>query len=315
MRTRVTPAAGAAVMATGIVSVGLHLAGADRLSAALLLVAIVLWALLGAVFLARLAGDRPEWTREAVTPPALTGVAATGVLGTRIALGGGHALAGAALAVAAALWAALIVGVVRGLRGRLPGAAELVTVSTQALAVLGGTLAAVAGARWLLWPASVLLAVGLVLYVRVLVRFDYGQLRTGRGDHWVIGGAVAISALAASKLAAATAPAGAVRWETGADGLARGVTAVLLAVALGWYAVLVVCEIRWPRLSYDVRRWSTVFPLGMTAAATISAGTVLKAGRLTSLGEVLLWPAVAVWAVVAVGALRHLPALLKPGAP
>jgi hypothetical protein len=30
-------------------------------------------------------------------------------------------------------------------------------------------------------------------------RFDLGQLKTGRGDHWITGGVLAISALAAGK--------------------------------------------------------------------------------------------------------------------
>jgi tellurite resistance protein TehA-like permease len=79
----------------------------------------------------------------------------------------------------------------------------------------------------------------------------------------------------------------------------------ILAVAFAWYALLVYSEISRPRTGYDGRRWSTVFPLGMTAAAAMTAGTVSHLHWLKVLGEVLLWPAIAVWAVVAVGAVRH----------
>ncbi|WP_018656204.1 tellurite resistance/C4-dicarboxylate transporter family protein [Actinomadura flavalba] len=298
----VTPAWGAEVMATGIVSVGLHLAGVEWASLALLVIAAVLWVLLGAVFAGRLGADRARWTREAVTPAALTGVAGTGVLGVRLSLLGWRGVAALLLVIAAVLWAVLLPAVVRHLRDRLPGAAYLVCVSTQSLAVLAATLAATEPGAWpfgwLLWPAGLLFLVGLALYAMVLSRFDLAQLRVGAGDHWVAGGALAISALAAGKLAAAT-PA------TARDPLVWATLAVL-AAALAWYAVLVVCEVRWPRWRYDVRRWSTVFPLGMTAVATITAASVAGLSWLGTAGEVLLWPAVIVWAVVGTGALRHL---------
>jgi tellurite resistance protein TehA-like permease len=82
------------------------------------------------------------------------------------------------------------------------------------------------------------------------------------------------------------------------------VTAVLIGVALAWYAVLVYCEVRWPRLRYEVRRWSTVFPLGMTALAAMVAGAVLDSAVLRVIGRTLLGPALVVWAAVAVGLVR-----------
>ncbi|MQY09073.1 hypothetical protein ACRB68_71850 [Actinomadura sp. RB68] len=283
-------------MATGIVSVGLHLAGAGWPSVALLAVAAALWAALGAGFARRLARDRRGWADDAATPAALTGVAGTCVLGVRLSLLGWDAAAAVLLGGSAVLWAVLLPRVVRRLHGRVPGAAYLVCVSTQSLVVLAGTLAVSLPARLLLWPAIALFVLGLVLYCAVLAQFDFGQLRTGAGDHWVAGGAVAISALAAAKLTAAA---------TSGQGVLRAAALALLAVALAWYAVLVCCEIRWPRPHYDLRRWSTVFPLGMTAVATITTGTVAHAGALVTAGRVLLWPAVIVWAVVAAGAVRH----------
>jgi tellurite resistance protein TehA-like permease len=70
---------------------------------------------------------------------------------------------------------------------------------------------------------------------------------------------------------------------------------------LAWYAVLLVAEFVRPRLRYDVRRWATVFPLGMTAAATLSVSSALDVPWLDGLGEVLLWIAVAAWLAVAAG--------------
>ncbi|MDQ0599524.1 hypothetical protein QF037_003869 [Streptomyces canus] len=83
------PAAGAAVMATGIVSVGLHLTGYETLSRIALALAGVAWAALAADFAVRLLWDRAGWVAQAETPGALTAVAATAVLGTRVSRSAG----------------------------------------------------------------------------------------------------------------------------------------------------------------------------------------------------------------------------------
>ncbi len=66
------PAAGAAVMATGIVSVGLHLVGHESLSLAALALACAAWLALAADFVVLLARDRAKWVTRAGTPGALT---------------------------------------------------------------------------------------------------------------------------------------------------------------------------------------------------------------------------------------------------
>ncbi|MFC4907172.1 tellurite resistance/C4-dicarboxylate transporter family protein [Actinomadura gamaensis] len=298
----VGPAFGAAVMATGIVSVGLHLVGAEALSVALLVVAALLWVPLCALFAARLLRAPARWRDESATPAALTGVAGTGVLGVRLTAAGATWAGAVLLAAAFVLWAVLLPTVLEHLRGRVPGAAYLVCVSTQSLAVLAGTVAPPLHAAWLMWPALAAAAVGVLLWLLVVARFDWRQLRAGRGDHWVAGGSVSISALAAAKLVAASARP--LDWAPGLHGALRGAALALVLFALAWYAVLVACEIRWPRFAYDVRRWSTVFPLGMTSVAALTCGTALRISWLSTAGRVLLWPAVIVWGVVAVGAVR-----------
>lgn len=141
----------------------------------------------------------------------------------------------------------------------------------------------------------------------VLLHFDFRQLQEGAGDHWVACGALAISALAAGKLTAASGePLG---WAEPLRSWLSAVTFVLLLAALAWYAVIAAAELRRPRPGYDPRRWATVFPLGMTAVAALTAAG--EAGPATSgwldpLGRALLWVAVAVWALVAVGSAKRL---------
>jgi hypothetical protein len=43
---------------------------------------------------------------------------------------------------------------------------------------------------------------GLCFYVIVIARFDPRQLGVGHGDHWITGGALAISTLAAGRITA-----------------------------------------------------------------------------------------------------------------
>jgi hypothetical protein len=282
-------------MATGIVAVGVHLAGFAWAARVLLAITAALWVVLAVTFCGRFGGGPEQWREEASAPAALTAVAGTGVLGDGAAMIGRPVAAGVLLALTALLWAALLPRVLRNLRWRVPGAAYLVTVATQAVAVLAASLAVRPLGRWLLWPAGVMLALGLLLYVLVLTRFDFGELAGGAGDHWVAGGSLSISALAFAKVTHAAGPSAP---------LVAGTLAVL-AVALAWYAVLVACEVLCPRASYDGRRWSTVFPLGMTAVSAMTAGRACGIPALWTLGEVLLWPAAIAWAVVAAGALRH----------
>ncbi|MFJ2232735.1 tellurite resistance/C4-dicarboxylate transporter family protein [Streptomyces sp. NPDC087859] len=308
------PAAGAAVMATGIVSVALHLTRYETLSRITLTLAGVAWVALAADFAVRLLWDRARWVAEAETPGALTAVAATAVLGTRVSALGRQQLAEALLALAALLWPVLIALVVTHWTRRMPGSVFLGCVATQGLAVLGATLAAAESTAWLAHAALVLFWLGLVLYGLALARFDLRQVTAGAGDHWVAGGALAISALAGSKLVAAdSAPL--YLWNDDDSGVLRAVTVALLVLDLAWYVVLLAAEALKPRPRYDVRRWATVFPMGMTAAATLSVAAALDVSWLRTPGQVLLWIAVAAWLAVAAGAVASARAGLRSTAP
>jgi tellurite resistance protein TehA-like permease len=290
-------------MATGIVSVGLHLRGYEVLSRIALVVACLAWVALAADFVVRLLRERSRWVAEAGTPGALTAVAATTVLGTRFSALGRQTLAEALLALAALLWPVLLVLVGRHWKRRMPGAVFLGCVATQGLAVLGATLAGAEATAWLAHAALVMFWLGLVLYGVALTRFDLRQVTDSLGDHWVAGGALAISALAGSELLAADS-ARLYLWNDDNSDVLRTVTVALLVLDLAWYAVLLVAELARPRLRYDVRRWATVFPMGMTAAATLSVAAAVDVPSLEVPGEVLLWAAVAAWLAVAAGAVR-----------
>ncbi|MGX1476900.1 UNVERIFIED_CONTAM: tellurite resistance protein TehA-like permease [Streptomyces canus] len=312
--TQRPPAAGAAVMATGIVSVGLHLTGYEALSRIALVLGCAAWLGLAADFALRLLRERTRWFADAGTPGALTAVAATTVLGTRFSALGRQTLAEALLALSALLWPVLIVLVVGNWKRRMPGGVFLGCVATQGLAVLGATLAAAESAAWLAHTALVLFWLGLVLYGVALFLFDPRQVLEGPGDQWIAGGALALSALAGAQLIAADS-ARLYLWNDDDRGVLRAVTVALLVLGLAWYAVLLVAEFVRPRPRYDARRWATVFPMGMTAVATLSVAADVDVPWLGTPGEVLLWISVAAWSAVAAGAVDSARAAVRSTAP
>jgi tellurite resistance protein TehA-like permease len=299
------PAAGSAVMATGIVSVGLRQVGAAVLSDVALALAGVLWLALAEDFGRRLLWQRQRWTSESHTPAALTAVAATTVLGVRVSLEGWQPVAVALLILATLLWPLLLWAVLRHLRPHMPGAVFLICVATQGMATLCAVLAAALPARWLLGPALVLFVFGLGLYLYALAHFDVAAVRDGAGDHWVAGGALAISALACAKLTEAKS------WTGALHSTLRMTALVLIALAWIWYVVLVAAEIRWPRLRYDVRRWATIFPMGMMGAATSEVAKATGWSHLTGLGHTLVWIAAVAWLLVFAGLLREVASQLR----
>jgi hypothetical protein len=123
--------------------------------------------------------------------------------------------------------------------------------------VLSAALASNYRAGWLVSAAVPALVLGLVFYVLTAARFDLRELLTGQGDHWVAGGALAISALAASKITEAT----------GALGQFREQHQVLTASTL----------VLW------------VFPLGMYAACSFATGQVTGISGIAGFGHVWTW--------------------------
>lgn len=284
-----SPTAGGAVMGTAILSTALRDERRAVASAVLLGLALAGWAVLAAVMGTRIVRDRPRARAETVLPSALTGVAATAVLGTRLEQAGDAWAGWIALALAAAVWLALVARVLAHWRRPTDGGSFLLVVATESLAVLlavlGGEVAAVA--------ALVLAVAGLAAYAWVLRDFDSGQVGRGAGDHWVAGGALAIAALAGAEIARSGALASA--------GIADA-SVVVFALALAWLPLLVAGELLRPRPGFDVRRWATAFPLGMYAAAGYAVGAVDNSTWPRTFAAVWVWVAAAVWVLVAAAA-------------
>ena len=112
------------------------------------------------------------------------------------------------------------------------------------------------------------------LWIREFRRLQ-GNCVVGRGDHWIFGGALAIATLACADTTAALT---ATSTLTGLEPALEDATLALWAAAALWRPVLLVGEVIAPRLGYDTRRWSTVFPFGMYAVCSLATGGLTGIG-------------------------------------
>jgi tellurite resistance protein TehA-like permease len=300
---RIPPASWTIVMACGVVSIDLSAVHQPVLSAIMLWLAAGIWLLLAAVLGAPLVYQRGRFQRETRSPVSLAGVAATAVLGVRLALQDYRVLAAVLLAVTAIGWALFLVPVLRHWKTPTVGISFVVGVATDGLALLSATLAVTFRAGWLVPAAALFLLLGLAFYGFTLARFDLRQLISGHGDHWIVGGALAIAALSAGKVTEAARTLERLRHLQ--EVLGAG-TLVLWCLAVVWIPPLIISEAVRPRLRYDVRRWATVFPFGMYAACSFTAGQVTGVTGIISFGRVWTWVACAVTLLVFAGMFRHI---------
>lgn len=304
----IPPASGAVVMGTGIVSIALLLDGQKLLSTILLVIAAAIWLALAWLLPARAITAPERFEDDLGHPTALTSIAGTAVLGTRLTLLGWDRFGAVLLVVAAAAWLGLVPLVLRNWKTPTVGASFIVTVATESLALLAAALADADHDAWLLYVAFIPFVFGLVLYAFVLSRFDFRQLVLGAGDHWVTGGALAISTVTAGRVALAAHHTGALGgWGNGLKDLAL----VLWCLTMLWLPALLICEGLRPRLRYNVRRWSTVFPVGMYAASSFVVGAVAKVSGISDFAKAWVWVAVAVWLAVLIAMLRRAPNLIR----
>ncbi len=304
----IPPASGAVVMGTGIVSIDLSLDGRGTLSAILLVLDAVIWVALAVLTPARALADRERFKADIRHPAALTSVAGTAVLGTRLTLLGWGWAGAALLILAAVIWLGLVPYVLAHWQLPTIGASFILTVATESLALLAATLALRERAAWLLYFSLAPFLLGLFFYVFVLRRFDRRQLTVGIGDHWVTGGALAISTVAAGRIVLA---AERVAGLSGGMRALKDVALALWLLTMLWLPILVAAEATRPRLRYNVRRWSTVFPVGMYAACSFVVGAVTRTRAITDFARVWVWVSVAVWGVVFVAMARRAPALAR----
>lgn len=317
----------ALVMATGIVSVGLH-DPAPGLSTALMwlasaayLVLLVLYGWRATRFATRMRHDLADPGRAFGF---FTLVAATNVLGTRLVLAHHLATTEVLLVVGALGW--LILGYLIPWTAALGGAGRPVVavadgswfiwvVASQSVAVLSAAIEPTVGAgrRELALVAVCCWAIGVFLYAAT------GMLITARlllynvrpadltPPYWVAMGACAITVVAGAQIARmAGAPVLSATRGLIADASvlfwAFGTWLIPALIAAGWWRHVVH---RVP-VGYDASWWSIVFPLGMYGVASGTLGETDHLPLVAAIGRGEIWVALAAWAASTAAMLPHL---------
>jgi tellurite resistance protein TehA-like permease len=314
----------AAVMATGIVSVGLTYDGRRLLSRCLLVLTVAAFVALVLLNGWRLASHRTELVDDFTHPLRgfgfYTFVAAADVLAARIA-SDQTAVALWLLGIAAACW--LLRGYAVPWTTRL-GAGErpivaaangtwfMWAVGGQSVAVAAATLAglrtgqllpAIAVGAWFL--GVFLYAVDGVFVAMRLLAYDFSA-QDLTPPYWIAMGAAAITALAGAEII--LLPPDAVL-DT-ADQAIRGGS--LFAWVLATWLMPALFAMGWWRhvthrvpLRYDANLWSIVFPLGMYAVASTRLGLAESLPWLTDVGRVWIWVAFAAWLLTSLSGTAH----------
>jgi tellurite resistance protein TehA-like permease len=305
----------AAVMATGILSIGARDHGYRWVSDALGAMATVgLVFLMALAILTAVARRSAPWdlTDPDVTLRLLTFVAACAVIDSRPSsnvwvlrvLG----------AIALSSWLVLVALSARNmlahswtaLRDRAHGAWELASVGTSGLAIVTAQLARHTGHRWWLtvavpmWAAAICVY-GLMTWLVLWRAISERQDREGFApDSWILMGGLAIATLAGDDIHA-LAPV----WL---ERPVLAVTVVTWVAATLWIPPLIYFGLHRIRQRPDVLRfaavwWALVFPLGMYSAATHAMAAEIGRASLATVSLIFFWDALAAWLIVVAAGL------------
>lgn len=306
----------AAVMATGILSIGAHDHGYRLISDTMGVIATVGLLLLAALVVAKVVmpGRKLGWdlTDPDVTLRLITFVAACAVIDTR--LSSNVSVARVLGAAALTSWLVLILFSARNmlahrwteLRDRAHGPWQLGSVGTSGLAIVIARAARQTGHHWWLavavagWVAA-LCIYGLMTWLTLWRVVNERQDRDGfEPDTWILMGAMAIATLAGDNIHA-VAPA----WL--ADPV-RALSIVTWVTATLWIPPLIYFALhrirRYPNmLQFTGVWWAFVFPLGMYSAASFAMAVELGQHSLLTVSLVFFWDALAAWLIVVVAGL------------
>ena len=311
-------------MATGIVSSGLRLDGADWLSDILLVVGGVAFLALIALNVWRFAAFRRRAVTDFFDPQVSFGyftfVAAAGVLASGSEA---HDLLWLALALFVAgfsawvllgyavPWATMLDRGHRSTVRNANGSWFLWVVSSQSVASMAAILERHLHAAQHLFAmfAVVAWSVGVFLYGAESMLIALREMLYDADfapSYWVCMGAASITVLAGSEILASPGST-----------IVANITPMLNAATIvfwsfaSWLLPMLILAFCWRHfvrhvpLGYDNALWSMVFPLGMYAVASVHLGEVEDLPWVLSIGRVELWLAFAIWCLVMVGFVRH----------
>jgi tellurite resistance protein TehA-like permease len=324
------------VMATGIVSAAAHHLGLHHISAALLLVTILGWALLAVAYCWRALAFRAAFLADLWSPATgfayFTVVAGCTVLAGRLGLDGHRTAASVLIAIGTVTWLALSYAVpLRVITGtRAHGVLEAANGTWLVWVVATQSLSTAASSLLGLWPAGgeglTLLAVafwgvGVVLYlvlvtvvlIRLLLFPVHAEDLTP--PYWISMGATAITVLAGDRLLQLPPQP----MLTAMTPVITGLSLVLWAFGTWLWPPLIARTVRRATLRNPVRAryrptlWTMVFPFGMYSVSSTELGTIARAPWIHGIGLAEGWLALATWCLVFLAMLVSFPWRLRRG--
>jgi len=329
------PAYFAFVMATGIVSIACHMLGMESMAAALFNINKAGWAIIIVLYFARFFmfpdGLAAETLRERGAS-LFTIVAGTCVLGKQYIIISHDFSAALALWIAGTLfWALLIYAFFITLAAHdakedpmasgFDGSWLIFIVGTQSVAILGALLCdgypGAAGAFLFLSLSMYLFGAMfyIIMIVLIFYRMFFFALPPGKLSpaYWINMGAAAITALSGAIILQHSG-----QWDfiAGTAPFLKGLTFLFWAVATWWIPLLAALFVwkhflRKEPLSYDVRHWTMVFPLGMYTVCTYRFGNGAGLPYLAPIASRFIYVALAAWLAVSMGLLKRLFLLVK----
>lgn len=329
--SELSPASFAMVMATGILSIGLHQRGWVLPAHALFGLNVLAWVVLWIMTILRLLRHTHRFVEDLTDhlrgPGFFTAVAATAVLGCQlILLAAEFHYATLLWAVSIVLWVGLTYTIFTAftikedkptLDKGITGGWLLAVVATQSLAVLSALIAIRFAQPWKLelnfFALSMWLWGGMLyIWMMSLIFYRYTFFNFSPSDlappYWINMGAMAISTLAGSLLIANAPDA---PFLNSLLPFLKGFTVFYWATGTWWIPMLLVLTAwryvykRFP-LRYDPQYWGAVFPLGMYAVSTQEMSRVLGLSFLDWLAPPFLGFAAAAWTAAFIGLLRSL---------
>lgn len=318
------------LMATGALSIGMHLLGIALLPQILLYINIIAFIILWLITFIRMAFFMPyfldDLTSHTRGPGFFTFIAGTAVFGSQlIVLTENYIVAKYLWGLALILWVLIMYIFFTAVTIRkdkptltegINGAWLIAAVATQSISVLGTQLipSIENNVEIILFITLCMYFLGCMLYLNIITlifyRFTFLKLKVSAltPPYWINMGAVAITTLAGSTL---ILHAKASQILTEITPFIKGFTLFFWVTGTWWIPLLFILMV-WRRLInrypmvYEPELWGMVFPLAMYTTSTYQLSKALNFSPLLIIPNIMVYVAILAWFLVSLGLIHHL---------
>lgn len=318
------------VMATGALSIGMHLLGITFFPQILLYINIIAFITLWLITFIRMIFFMPSFLADLTShtrgPGFFTFIAGTSVFGSQlIIITENYTVATYLWGIALVLWVFIMYTFFTAVTVRkdkpalaegINGAWLIAAVATQSISILGTLLipSIEKNVEIILFITLCMYFLGCMLYLNIITlifyRFTFLNLKFSAltPPYWINMGAVAITTLAGSTL---ILHAGASTLLTEITPFIKGFTLFFWITGTWWIPLLFILMI-WRHLInhypmvYEPELWGMVFPLAMYTTSTYQLSKALDFSPLLIVPNIMVYVAILAWFFVSFGLIHHL---------